>query len=311
MPRPTLRSSERVPITCTYAIASCVRCARRRSCRSSTSSPTRPLPLASRPRPRPKRSSLQQPLCRGGRSVATFALIHGGGGTAWDWHLVVPVLRECGHDPVAVELPGDDESAGWSEYTDTVVRAVGRAPRPCRSSGIRSAASRRPSCVRDLRVELLVLVAGNDPLARRTLDRLVDEQRLPGERVDDDDDVFYHDVSPALAAEARRRERNETSKALHEAWPLKAWPDTPTRYLLCRDDRMFPGGLGAPPRPRAARHRGRRDRRRALHLAQPASRARRAPTRVRRGDGVICSRRARRRWAASRRQAGVLLAAAR
>ena len=24
-----------------------------------------------------------------------------------------------------------------------------------------------------------------------------------------------------------------------EPWPLEAWPDTPTRYLLCRDDRMF------------------------------------------------------------------------
>jgi hypothetical protein len=46
-------------------------------------------------------------------------------------------------------------------------------------------------------------------------------------------------IVSALAAEARRRERNETSKALHEPWPLKAWPDTPTRYLLCRDDRMF------------------------------------------------------------------------
>jgi hypothetical protein len=26
--------------------------------------------------------------------VATFALIHGGGGSAWDWHLVAPALRE-------------------------------------------------------------------------------------------------------------------------------------------------------------------------------------------------------------------------
>jgi len=25
-----------------------------------------------------------------------------------------------------------------------------------------------------------------------------------------------------------------------EPWPLDAWPDVPTRYLLCRDDRMFP-----------------------------------------------------------------------
>jgi pimeloyl-ACP methyl ester carboxylesterase len=27
---------------------------------------------------------------------------------------------------------------------------------------------------------------------------------------------------------------------LNEPWPLDAWPDVPTRYLLCRDDRMFP-----------------------------------------------------------------------
>ena len=24
-----------------------------------------------------------------------------------------------------------------------------------------------------------------------------------------------------------------------EPWPLEAWPDVPTRVLLCRDDRMF------------------------------------------------------------------------
>jgi pimeloyl-ACP methyl ester carboxylesterase len=42
-----------------------------------------------------------------------------------------------------------------------------------------------------------------------------------------------------LAAEARRRSRDEASKALREPWPLDAWPDVPTRYLLCRGDRMF------------------------------------------------------------------------
>jgi len=25
-----------------------------------------------------------------------------------------------------------------------------------------------------------------------------------------------------------------------EPWPLSAWPDVPTRYLLCLDDRLFP-----------------------------------------------------------------------
>jgi|Tabmets5t2r1_1033131.scaffolds.fasta_scaffold23737_3 pimeloyl-ACP methyl ester carboxylesterase len=45
-------------------------------------------------------------------TAAAFALIHGGGGSAWDWHLVAPALRERGHDPVAVDLPSEDESAG-------------------------------------------------------------------------------------------------------------------------------------------------------------------------------------------------------
>jgi len=56
--------------------------------------------------------------------VGTFALIHGGGGSAWDWHLVEPALHERGHDPIAVDLPSEDETAGWWECVDTVVRAI-------------------------------------------------------------------------------------------------------------------------------------------------------------------------------------------
>ena len=57
--------------------------------------------------------------------MATFVLIHGGGGSSWEWHLVAPELHEQGHDPVAVDLPSEDKSAGWSAYVDTVVEAVG------------------------------------------------------------------------------------------------------------------------------------------------------------------------------------------
>jgi pimeloyl-ACP methyl ester carboxylesterase len=57
--------------------------------------------------------------------VATFALIHGGGGSAWDWHLVVPELGERGLQAVAVDLPSDDESAGWWDYANAVLDTVG------------------------------------------------------------------------------------------------------------------------------------------------------------------------------------------
>jgi pimeloyl-ACP methyl ester carboxylesterase len=167
--------------------------------------------------------------------VATFALIHGGGGSAWDWHLVGPELLRRGHDPVAVDLPCEDDSAGWWEYTQTVVKAVGD-----RSSlvvvGHSLGAFTAPLVSARVPVDLLVLVAAMIPAPGELFD---DWWANTGYKSSGLDDVFYHDVPPELAAEAKRHERDESSKALHEPWPLDAWPDTPTRYLLCRDDRMF------------------------------------------------------------------------
>jgi pimeloyl-ACP methyl ester carboxylesterase len=168
--------------------------------------------------------------------VATFALIHGGGGSAWDWHLVGPALRQRGHDPVAVDLPSEDQSAGWSEYTDTIVRAIG-ARSDVVVVGHSLGGFTAPLVCARLRVELLILVAAMIPAPGELF---ADWWKNAGYEESGYDDVFYHDVTPALAAKARRRERNEASKALHEPWPLEAWPEIPTRYLLCRDDRMFP-----------------------------------------------------------------------
>jgi pimeloyl-ACP methyl ester carboxylesterase len=169
-------------------------------------------------------------------AVATFVLIHGGGGSAWDWHLVEPALRERGHDPVALDLPSEDKTAGWSEYVDTIVRAVGD-----RSDlvvvGHSLGGFTAPLVCARLPVDLLVLVAAMIPAPGELFG---DWWQNTGYQEGGDDDVFYHDVPPELAAEARRRARDEESLALRQPWPLDAWPDTQTRYLLCRDDRMLP-----------------------------------------------------------------------
>jgi pimeloyl-ACP methyl ester carboxylesterase len=169
--------------------------------------------------------------------MATFALIHGGGGSVWDWHLVAEAARERGHDPVAVDLPSEDESAGWSDYTEVVVEALRD-----RSDVIVVAHSlggfTAPLVCARRDVGLLVLVAAMIPSPGELF---ADWWNNTGhEATGGDDDVFYHDVPSELAVEARARARREGSKALHEPWPLDAWPETPTRYLLCRDDRMFP-----------------------------------------------------------------------
>jgi pimeloyl-ACP methyl ester carboxylesterase len=166
---------------------------------------------------------------------ATFALIHGGGGSAWDWHLVAAELRERGHDPVAVDLPCEDESAGWWDYVDTVVAAIGDRSRVAVVGHSLGGFTAPLVCARSP-VDLLVLVAAMIPSPGELFE---DWWASAGYEDSGYDDVYYHDVPPELAAEARRRERDESANALREPWPLEAWPDTPTRYLLCRDDRMF------------------------------------------------------------------------
>jgi pimeloyl-ACP methyl ester carboxylesterase len=168
--------------------------------------------------------------------MATFALIHGGGGSAWDWHLVIPALQEHGHDAVAVDLPSDEESAGWDEYADAVVQAIGDRRGVVVVGHSLGGFTAPLVCVR-VPVDLLVLVAAMIPSPGELFAHW---WANAGYEESGEDDVFYHDVSLELAAEAQQRERDESSKALREPWPLEAWPDTPTRYLLCRDDRMFP-----------------------------------------------------------------------
>jgi pimeloyl-ACP methyl ester carboxylesterase len=178
-------------------------------------------------------------------TVATYVLIHGAGDSAFYWHLVAPELCERGHEVVAMDLPCEDESAGLSEYADTVVQAIGDRAELVLVAQSFGAFTAPLVCAR-VPVELMVLIAGMVPLpGERGEDWTANagyEQAARELNVDDDSEiaVFYHDVPPELAAEALSRGRDQAETPGLEAWPLDAWPDVPTRYLLCRDDRFFP-----------------------------------------------------------------------
>jgi pimeloyl-ACP methyl ester carboxylesterase len=166
--------------------------------------------------------------------VATFALIHGGGGTAWDWHLVAPELEKHGHDPVPVDLPSEDETAGWWDYSDAVVERVGDRCHVVVGHSLGGLTA--PLVCARIPVGLLVFVAGMIPSPGELF---ADWWANTGYEKSGYEDVFYHDVPAELAAEAQRRERDEASRVFEQPWPLGAWPNTPAKYLLCRDDRMF------------------------------------------------------------------------
>ena len=167
--------------------------------------------------------------------MATFVLIHGGGGSGWDWHLVVPELERRGHEVVAPDLPTEDEAAGLWDYADSVVEAVGDRGNLVLVGHSLGGFTAPLVCAR-VPAELLVLLA---PMIPAPGEDGVEWWKNTGYEDLGEEDVFYHDVPPELEAEARRRERDQAEKAMVEPWPLEAWPDVPTKVLLCRDDRMF------------------------------------------------------------------------
>jgi pimeloyl-ACP methyl ester carboxylesterase len=185
--------------------------------------------------------------------MATFVLIHGAGSDSWYWHLVAPALGARGHDVVAVDLPCDDDAAGLGEYADTVVDAVGDRMELILVAQSLAGFTAPLVCER-LPVDLMVLVAAMAPApgeppgdwwantgweqARRAQAER-DGRSLGGDF--DPVEEFFHDVPPAVAAEAfERGTRAQSGTPFEDPWPLAAWPDVMTRFLLCRHDRFFP-----------------------------------------------------------------------
>jgi pimeloyl-ACP methyl ester carboxylesterase len=176
---------------------------------------------------------------------STFAFIHGAGDVGWYWHLVEAELRERSHDTVAPDLPCDDDAAGLAEYADAVVRAVGdRFPLVVVAQSLGGFTA--PLVCERVPVALMVLVApmipapGEAPNDYWSNTGYEDEVT---ERYEDEVALFYQDVPPELASEALRRGRAQSEARMGEPFPLEAWPDAPTRVLLCRDDRLFPPGF--------------------------------------------------------------------
>lgn len=184
--------------------------------------------------------------------MTTFALIHGAGDAGWYWHLVAAELRGHGHDVIAPDLPADDESASLTDYADAVVEVVGTR-KDLVVAGQSYGAFTAPLVADRLTADALVLVAGMIPAPGESPDEWwsntgyrsavqAQADRDGGLTGNPDPQIsFYHDVPRELAEEAMSTERTHPSHASMVApWPLATWPNVPTRFVLCSQDRFFP-----------------------------------------------------------------------
>ncbi|MGC7096315.1 alpha/beta fold hydrolase [Amycolatopsis lurida] len=172
--------------------------------------------------------------------MATFVLIHGGGSSGWEFHLLEAELRALGHDVVAPDLPFEDGANGLSEYADAVVAAVG-AREDLVVVGHSFGGLVAPLVCDRLPARLLVLLAGMIPAPGEPASEW---WANTGHRAEVDMEVdpigaFLHDVPRELAEEALAKGRPQAGDSLGKPWPLAAWPVVPTRVLAGRDDRFF------------------------------------------------------------------------
>ena len=184
--------------------------------------------------------------------MATFVLIPGAGGSSWVWSRVTRLLTEAGHEAIAVDLPGEDETAGLDRYTELVVDAVGSRAEVVLVAGSLGGFTAPLACER-VTVRELVLVNAMIPNPGETardwwahtgaLEAQAEAALAGGYGPFDLATYFLHDVDAEIAAEGEPFQRVEADIAFESVCDFTAWPAIGIRALAGADDRFFPVGL--------------------------------------------------------------------
>jgi pimeloyl-ACP methyl ester carboxylesterase len=185
-------------------------------------------------------------------SSSTFVLVPGAGGVAAYWNLVVAELSDRGHEAIAVDLPGDDESATLARYGELITAAAtGRdgvilVAQSLGGFSAPLAATAMPGC-RLVLLNAMIPAPGETPGAWWENTGQVEAKRDKDIREGRDPDApidlpmyFLHDVPAELFEEVMSTSRPESDSVFVDPWPLVAWPDVPTTVIAAEEDRLFP-----------------------------------------------------------------------
>ena len=185
--------------------------------------------------------------------MANYVLLPGAGGDAWYWHRVVPELESRGHDAVAVDFPSADDEAGFAEYADAAVAAIGErhelivvaqslggyvAPLLCSRADVREIVLVAPMIPTPGESGDEWWKASGQRAAQREAD--IREGRDPDAPFDPIM-MFMHDLPKDVIDEAfSRGEWQQSNRPMADPFPLDRWPDVPTRVIAGARDRLFP-----------------------------------------------------------------------
>jgi pimeloyl-ACP methyl ester carboxylesterase len=187
--------------------------------------------------------------------VVTYVLIPGADGRARYWDRVSPLLRERGHEVLAVDLPVTDPEAGLEEYARAVIAVIGERRTDLVLVAQSLAGFVAPLVAERVGADELILLNAMVPRPGESAgewwgDTGHDQARaehyareglvLPAEF--DPFEAFFHDAPAEVVEEAiamgEQPVRFDT--LFSQPWPLDSWPTIPTRFIQARDDRFLP-----------------------------------------------------------------------
>jgi pimeloyl-ACP methyl ester carboxylesterase len=180
----------------------------------------------------------------------SYILIPGAGGMAWYWHRVVALLEQAQREAIAVDLPGDDESAGLDDYAEIVVREIGQRTNVtlvAQSLGAFTAAvaCERISAGKLIFVNAMVPVPGETAgdwwgNTGATRARIVAAERGGYGTEFDRQTYFLHDLPEGVLRSGPAHQRDEAEIVFRQPCNFRRWPQIPMRVIASADDRFFP-----------------------------------------------------------------------
>jgi pimeloyl-ACP methyl ester carboxylesterase len=180
----------------------------------------------------------------------SYVLIPGAGGMAWYWHRVAPLLEQAQREAIAVDLPGDDESAGLDVYADIVVREIGQRTNIILVAQSLGAFTAAIVCER-MPVRGLVFVNAMIPLPGETAGdwwqntgatraRIAAAESAGYNAEFDLQSYFLHDLPQAVLKEGPAHQREEAGIVFTQPCKFRSWPQIPIRVIASANDRFFP-----------------------------------------------------------------------
>jgi pimeloyl-ACP methyl ester carboxylesterase len=182
--------------------------------------------------------------------MATFAFVHGVCAGAWSWELVVPHIEAAGHRAIAIDLPGDDAAAKFSDYASVVESALADVSDEVVLVGHSTGGLTIPIVAAHRPVHKLVYLCSAIPVPGQSVAERGVEWRVidPAEWQTDNGDGSFSispdgfrrhvapDAEPAVVEPTIPRLRRQFLTPFLERCPLESLPDVAAHSILCTED---------------------------------------------------------------------------